>query len=178
MRLTCDCEPHSLPNTKVSIAKDHGKNYIKVRPLLVRHLLRNRLQSNLVYDCLILSWVEFMTNSLCQKLPPRVTKQNLTEAITVMIVFVNACIFITCGLKCLFISVSKSTSAQAKSCVRWLFYLTYIYQLTAVTFYSINQIFTQSTYVFSDVGAISQGFHPLLTVNFSCMMFYKTGKTH
>ena len=39
----------------------------------------------------------------------------MTEAITVMIAFV---ISITCGLKCLFISVSKSTSAQAKSCIR------------------------------------------------------------
>ena len=28
---------------KLSGAKDHGKNYIKVRPPLVRHLLRNRL---------------------------------------------------------------------------------------------------------------------------------------
>ena len=28
---------------KVSGAKDRGKNYIKVRPPLVRHLLRNRL---------------------------------------------------------------------------------------------------------------------------------------
>ena len=27
-------------------AKDHGKNYIKVKPHLVRHLLRNRLYSS------------------------------------------------------------------------------------------------------------------------------------
>ena len=32
-----------LPNTKVSAAKDHGKNYMKVRPPLVRHLWRNRV---------------------------------------------------------------------------------------------------------------------------------------
>ena len=36
-------ELHSLPNKKVSGAKDHDKNYIKVRPPLVRHCLRNRL---------------------------------------------------------------------------------------------------------------------------------------
>ena len=36
-------EVHSFPNKKVSGAKDHGKNYIKVRPPLVRHILRNRL---------------------------------------------------------------------------------------------------------------------------------------
>ena len=41
-----DYELHSLPNRKVSGAKDHGKNYIKVRPPLVRHLLRNRLFNN------------------------------------------------------------------------------------------------------------------------------------
>ena len=36
LKLICEDE-------KVSGAKDHGKNYIKVRPPLVRHLLRNRL---------------------------------------------------------------------------------------------------------------------------------------
>ena len=37
---------------QVKSAKAHGKNYIKVRPYLVRHLLRNRLlgQSHLWYD--------------------------------------------------------------------------------------------------------------------------------
>ena len=35
-------ELHSLPK-KVSGVKDHGKNYIMVRPPLVRHLWRNRL---------------------------------------------------------------------------------------------------------------------------------------
>ena len=39
----CEYELHSLPNKKVSGAKDHGKIYIKVRPPLVRHLLRDRL---------------------------------------------------------------------------------------------------------------------------------------
>ena len=43
LKLICEYELHSLPNKKVSGAKDHGKNYIKVRPLLVRHLLRNCL---------------------------------------------------------------------------------------------------------------------------------------
>ena len=43
LKLICEYELHSLPNKKVSGAKDHGKNYIKVRPPLVRHLLSNRL---------------------------------------------------------------------------------------------------------------------------------------
>ena len=43
LKLTCEYEFHSLPNKKVSGAKDHGKNYIKVRPPLVRHLLHNGL---------------------------------------------------------------------------------------------------------------------------------------
>ena len=33
----------SAPNKTVSIAKNHGKNYMKGRPPLVHHLLRNRL---------------------------------------------------------------------------------------------------------------------------------------
>ena len=43
LKLICECELHSLPHKKVSGAEDHGINYIKVRPPLVRHLLRNRL---------------------------------------------------------------------------------------------------------------------------------------
>ena len=38
LKLTCEYELHILPNTKVSAAKDHGKNYMKARPPLVRHL--------------------------------------------------------------------------------------------------------------------------------------------
>ena len=33
----------NLPNIKVTTAKGLGKNYINVRPPLVRHLFRNRL---------------------------------------------------------------------------------------------------------------------------------------
>ena len=32
LKLICEYELHSLPNKKVSGAKDHGKNYMKVRP--------------------------------------------------------------------------------------------------------------------------------------------------
>ena len=32
LKLACECELHILPNTKVSAAKDHGKNYMKVTP--------------------------------------------------------------------------------------------------------------------------------------------------
>ena len=37
LKVICESELHSLPNKKVSGAKDHGKNYIKVRSPLVRH---------------------------------------------------------------------------------------------------------------------------------------------
>ena len=43
LKLIGEYELHSLQNKKVSGAKDHGKNYIKLRPPLVRHILRNRL---------------------------------------------------------------------------------------------------------------------------------------
>ena len=38
LKVISEYELHSLPNKKVSGAKDHGKNYIKVRLPLVRHL--------------------------------------------------------------------------------------------------------------------------------------------
>ena len=40
---------YTLPNKKVSTTKDHGKNYTKDRPLLVLHLLRNRLLYMSIY---------------------------------------------------------------------------------------------------------------------------------
>ena len=39
----CEYELHISPNTKVNTAKDHGDDYMKVRPPFVHHLLRNRL---------------------------------------------------------------------------------------------------------------------------------------
>ena len=41
-----------LPNTKVSIAKDDGDNYMKLRPPMVCHLFRNGLRK-----CLVHNWV-------------------------------------------------------------------------------------------------------------------------
>ena len=38
LKLICEYELHSLSNKKVSGAKDHGKNHIKVGPPLVCHL--------------------------------------------------------------------------------------------------------------------------------------------
>ena len=43
LMLTFLSELQTLQNAEVSAAKNHGKNYIKVRPLLVHHLLRNCL---------------------------------------------------------------------------------------------------------------------------------------
>ena len=43
LSLICEYELYILTNKKVSTAKDHGKNYIKDRPPLFRHLLRNCL---------------------------------------------------------------------------------------------------------------------------------------
>ena len=55
LKLICEYELHSLPNKKVSGAKDHDKSYIKVRPPLVRHLLRNRL-----FEFILFSFSTFM----------------------------------------------------------------------------------------------------------------------
>ena len=43
MRLSCEYELDILSNTKVSLAKVHGENYIKLRPLLAHHPLCNHL---------------------------------------------------------------------------------------------------------------------------------------
>ena len=38
LKLTCEYELHTLSNGKVGAGKDHGENYMKVRPPLARHL--------------------------------------------------------------------------------------------------------------------------------------------
>ena len=43
LRLTCEHELDIVSNTKVSLAKDHYENYMKLRLFLACHLLRNRL---------------------------------------------------------------------------------------------------------------------------------------
>ena len=43
MRLTCEYELDILSNTKGSLAKDQGENYMKLRPFMTCHDLRNRL---------------------------------------------------------------------------------------------------------------------------------------
>ena len=45
MRLTCEYELDISSSTKGSLAKDHGENYMKLRPFLTRHHLRNHLFS-------------------------------------------------------------------------------------------------------------------------------------
>ena len=66
LKLICEYELHNLPNKKVSSAKDHSKNCINVRPLLVSHLLRNRLlKSFCLYNSVLrLSTVFFIKPSL------------------------------------------------------------------------------------------------------------------
>ena len=64
-KLICEYELHSLPSKKVSGAKDHGKNYIKVRPPLVRHLLRNRLLRIIIH--LQIQRIEKYRRELCSK---------------------------------------------------------------------------------------------------------------
>ena len=57
LKLICEHELHSLPNKNVSGAKDQSKNYIKVRPPLARHLLRNHLlQTKIYFDLLVAHW--------------------------------------------------------------------------------------------------------------------------
>ena len=42
-KLTCEYELHILSYTKTTAPKDHGENYMSVRPPLLRHPLRNCL---------------------------------------------------------------------------------------------------------------------------------------
>ena len=62
LKLICEYELRSLPNKKVSGAKDHGKSYIKVRPPLVRHLLRNCLLHKNVPSLLLLNMLQHYTH--------------------------------------------------------------------------------------------------------------------
>ena len=39
LKLSCEYELHIVPNTEVSTTEDHGKNYMKVRPPMVRRHL-------------------------------------------------------------------------------------------------------------------------------------------
>ena len=41
LKVTCKYELYILPDTIISAAKDHSKNYMKVRPPMVCHILRN-----------------------------------------------------------------------------------------------------------------------------------------
>ena len=43
LKRTYEYELHVLSNTTITAAKDHGENYMKVRPPLVHHLLHNLL---------------------------------------------------------------------------------------------------------------------------------------
>ena len=49
LKPNCEYELHIIANTKVGAAKDHGENYMKVKPHLVCHLLRNRLYIDNLY---------------------------------------------------------------------------------------------------------------------------------
>ena len=43
LSLICEYELYILPNKKVSTAKDHGKNYIKDRPLILPYKIKSGL---------------------------------------------------------------------------------------------------------------------------------------
>ena len=64
LKLIYKYELHSLPNKKVSGAKDHGKSYIKVRPPLVA-----------IFCIIVYCGQLFLTNRL-QKMPST-SKDNL-----------------------------------------------------------------------------------------------------
>ena len=53
--LLCEYERHILPSVKVGAAKDHGKNYIRVRHPLVIHF------------CVIVHFGDFFRDSLLPK---------------------------------------------------------------------------------------------------------------
>ena len=51
LKLTCEYQFHTLSNEQVSAAKDDGESYMKIRPPLVHHLLRNRLLALVTHHC-------------------------------------------------------------------------------------------------------------------------------
>ena len=46
LSLTCECELNTLPSTEAGVAKDLGKNYVKVRSSRLHQFLHNCLLSN------------------------------------------------------------------------------------------------------------------------------------
>ena len=78
LKLICEYELHSLPYKKVSGAKDHGKSYIKVRPPLVRHLLRNRLLISIATVSLQ-SWLDRNTSIEILRMTGEVKPQRLKQ---------------------------------------------------------------------------------------------------
>ena len=53
LKLIYEYEFYTFPNKKVSAAKDCGKNYMKGRPPLVRHLLRDGLLSQTSFSGIV-----------------------------------------------------------------------------------------------------------------------------
>ena len=86
---------NSLPNKKVSDAKDHGKNYIKVRPPLVRHLLRDplfsRCNKNVIKFLTFMHWksnqfyASLITTKRIARLLREHTKRNQTIILSVLV---------------------------------------------------------------------------------------------
>ena len=60
VRLICEYKLYILQNKKVSTAKDHGENYMKDRPPLVRHLLCNGLLFKRWWTKGVLTFVQFL----------------------------------------------------------------------------------------------------------------------
>ena len=56
LSLICEYDLHILRNKKVNTTKDHGKNYMKDRSPLFRHLLRNYLLQVVVGKYNIRQW--------------------------------------------------------------------------------------------------------------------------
>ena len=81
LKLICEYELRSLPNKKAGGAKDHGKNYMKVRPPQVRHLLRNPLSKqnkklNAIFTFLLIIFEIFQ---LCSRIRYCLVVKNTTD---------------------------------------------------------------------------------------------------
>ena len=112
LKLICEYELHCLPSKKVSDAKDHGKNYINVRPPLVRHLLRNRLSER--GDDF---WASCKYSRLCRnfmleywtfRVLAKTTKQQIKCALTLVrtIILVEIIWFVTSIWVCYLIGIN------------------------------------------------------------------------
>ena len=100
LKLICEYELHSLPNTKFSGAKDHGRNYNKFGPPLVLHLLRNRLLClKFICECQKMTSIAYQKKLVAQrgknyiKVKPPLARHLLRNPLNFTDIFLSGLLF-------------------------------------------------------------------------------------